>query len=225
MRITNMLWGIVLVVMGVVLGFNALEITNIDIFFKGWWTLFIIVPSFIGLFGDKDKIGNLVGLLIGGGLFLACRGLIRFDLIGKLIVPIILVVIGLSMIFRDEVHGKIRKEIRRLSKEDKEVKEYCATFAKQMLQFSKEEFSGCILNAIFGGVSCDLRESLIKENSIIQASAIFGGIVIYVPEEVNVKVVSTPIFGGVSVTKKNSKEAKKTIYINATCVFGGVEIK
>ena len=46
----NIIWGIVLVIIGIIFGLNALEITNINIFFSGWWTLFIIVPSFIDLF-------------------------------------------------------------------------------------------------------------------------------------------------------------------------------
>ena len=56
----NMLWGIVLIAIGIVLGLNALDITNIDLFFDGWWTLFIIIPCFIDLFKDKDKTGNIV---------------------------------------------------------------------------------------------------------------------------------------------------------------------
>ena len=61
---------------------------------------------------------------------------------------------------------------------------------------------------------------------IINASAIFGGITIYVPENVNVKITSTSMFGGVSDERKlKNKDAKHTIYINATSVFGGVEIK
>ena len=38
--------------------------------------------------------------------------------------------------------------------------------------------------------------------------------------------MSTPIFGGVENKHENSDDKKsKTLYINATCVFGGVEIK
>lgn len=64
----NVLWGIVLISIGLIMGGNALGITNINIFFDGWWTLFIIIPSFIGLFNDDEKTGNLVGLLIGVAL-------------------------------------------------------------------------------------------------------------------------------------------------------------
>lgn len=39
--------GIVLIILGPIVGGNTLGITNINIFFDGWWTLFIIVPCFI----------------------------------------------------------------------------------------------------------------------------------------------------------------------------------
>lgn len=42
--------GIIILIIGVIIGLNALEITNIDILFDGWWTLFIIVPCLIDLF-------------------------------------------------------------------------------------------------------------------------------------------------------------------------------
>ena len=51
-KISNLLWGFVFIIVRVIFGLNALEITDINIFFDGWWTLFIIVPCFIGLFKD-----------------------------------------------------------------------------------------------------------------------------------------------------------------------------
>ena len=72
MKIENILWGILLIILGVIFGLNALEITNIDIFFSGWWTLFIIVPCFIGLFKESDKTGNIIGILFGIVLLLCC---------------------------------------------------------------------------------------------------------------------------------------------------------
>ena len=51
----NIIWGIVLVTIGIIFGLNELNITNINIFFDGWWTLFIIVPCIIGLFNDDEK--------------------------------------------------------------------------------------------------------------------------------------------------------------------------
>ena len=41
----DILWGLLLIVVGIIWGINSLGIVKIDIFFDGWWTLFIIVPS------------------------------------------------------------------------------------------------------------------------------------------------------------------------------------
>ena len=82
-NIKNILWGIVLVIIGVIIGLNTIGITDIDIFFDGWWTLFIIVPCFIGLFTNKDKTGNIIGLLVGVILLLGMQNIIDFNLIWK----------------------------------------------------------------------------------------------------------------------------------------------
>ena len=223
-KISNLLWGLVFIVVGVIIGLNALDITDINIFFDGWWTLFIIVPCFIGLFKDEDKTGNLIGLIIGVCLLLGCIDIVEFSLIWKLIVPVILVMIGLSFIFKDTLNSKIRKEIKKLNKT--ETKEYCSCFSGQTIDFNNEEFMGCSVSAIFGGVKCDLRNAIINSDVVINATSIFGGITIYVPESVNVKISSTSIFGGVSDERKNkTKDSKHTIYINTTSMFGGIEIK
>ena len=225
-RIGSILWGIVLIFVGVIFGLNALEIADINIFFDGWWTLFIIVPSFINLFMDQDKTGNIIGLIIGICLLLCCRGILNFSVVLKLIVPVILIVIGLSMIFKDALKTKIKEEIKRINKRNPNTREYCSTFGEQNVDFSKEKFNGCELTAVFGGLKCDLREAVIEENSVVNISSIFGGITVYVPEDINVKIVTTPIFGGVSDDRKvKTKDSKVTLYINATCVFGGVEVK
>ena len=63
--------GFVLIFIGIILGLNAFGITSINIFFEGWWTLFIIIPSLIGLIEDKDKTPTLIFLILGIWLFLA----------------------------------------------------------------------------------------------------------------------------------------------------------
>ena len=220
----NVLWGLVFIIIGLVFGLNALEITDINIFFDGWWTLIIIVPCFIDLFKGEGKLGNIIGILVGVVLLLCSQNVLDFSLVFKLILPVILVIIGVSFIFKDTINKKVRDEMKKLNK--KNTDEYCATFGGQKLDFSNEEFKGCNMNAIFGGIDCDLKDSIIKEDVIINVSAIFGGVDIIVPQNVKVKVTSTPIFGGVSNERKNPKDDKvKTIYVNATCIFGGVDIK
>ena len=59
-KLKNIIFGILLIAIGLILGLNALEITNINIFFDGWWTLIIIIPCFIDLLDGKDKTGNII---------------------------------------------------------------------------------------------------------------------------------------------------------------------
>ena len=59
-RFGNLLWGLVFIAIGIIIAVNSLGIAKINIFFDGWWTLFIIVPCFIGLFKNEDKSLNRV---------------------------------------------------------------------------------------------------------------------------------------------------------------------
>ncbi len=222
----NVLWGVLLIAIGLIIGGNALGITHINIFFDGWWTLFIIIPCFIGLIKDDEKTGSLIGLLIGIALLLGCQNILNFDLIWKLALPTILVLIGLSIVFKDALGGKVSSEIKKLNENRNGGDSYCATFAGQNVNFDGVKFTGTDLTAVFGGVKCDLRNAIIDSDVVVNASSTFGGIEIFVPSNVNIKIKSTPIFGGVS-NKANTTpdENSHTIYINGTAVFGGVEIK
>ena len=92
------------------------------------------------------------------------------------------------------------------------------------MHYDGEVFEGAELTAVFGGIKCDLRNAVIDKDCAIQVSAIFGGIDILVPDNVNVKVSSNSIFGGVS-NKTAVCQNAPTIYISGTCMFGGVDIK
>ncbi|MBQ8623898.1 MAG: hypothetical protein IJ424_05965 [Oscillospiraceae bacterium] len=224
---TGALWGIVLVVLGVIFGLNALDITDIDIFFDGWWTLFIIVPCVIGLINEKEKTGNLIGLLIGVVLLLACQDILRFDLVGKLIFPVILVVIGISLVIKYLFGGKIKSEIKQINEKNSGAKEeFYSTFTGQDLKFNGQEFKGTSLSAVFGSIKCDLTGAIINEDVVINASAVFGGIDIIVPSEYNVKIQSNSIFGGVSNKRGGNEVAgAPTVYVNGSGIFGGVDIR
>lgn len=201
-------------------------ITNINVFFDGWWTLFIIIPCFIGLFNDDEKPGNVIGLIIGIALLLGSLNIVDFNLIWKLAFPTILVVVGLSIIFKDALNGKIVNEIKKLNETKSGENSYCATFSEQNINFDGEKFEGADLTAVFGGVKCDLRKAVIDSDVLINVSCTFGGIDIYVPSNVKIKIRTTSIFGGVENNANIEKDSNgHIIYINGTTLFGGVEIK
>lgn len=225
-RVKGLIWGLVLIAIGVIIGGKSLGLFDLNIFFNGWWTLFIIVPSFVGIITDKEKVGHIIFFIVGVVLLLACREIVSFENIWKLLLPTILIIVGGSIIFKNTFNKEINNNIKELNEKINSNDGYAATFSGQDVKFDGEEFNGTNLNAVFGGVKLDLRKAIIKNDVIINASAIFGGIDIYVPDGYKVKVKSNSIFGGVSDNKKyTTDENAHTIYINATCMFGGVEIK
>ena len=146
----SILWGVVLVLLGVLVGTNSLGITNIDIFFDGWWSLFIIIPCFIGLFSNEDKTGNIIGLLVGVILLLGMNDILDLDKIWKLIVPSIIVIIGLSLIFKNSFNSKVNDKINKLNKEKNSDDNYFAAFSGQDVNLSNKKFNGSDITACFG---------------------------------------------------------------------------
>ncbi len=224
-KFKNIVIGLIIVILGILLLLRSLGvIDNFNIFFKGWWTLFIIIPAIVGLITDQDKSGNLIALVIGVLLLLGVRDIIDFDLMWKLLVPIILIIIGLSIIFKDLFKTNVKNEMKEIDMKDSQ--NYTSTFSAQNFKVANEEFKGCDMNAIFGGIDLDLRNAKFKNDTKIKMCCVFGGIDLFLPEDINVKIVSTSIFGGIDDKRKNiSEDSKHTIYIEAICIFGGVDIK
>ena len=126
-KISTVLVGIIFVIAGVIIGLNSFGITDINIFFDGWWTLFIIIPAINGFITDEEKMGSIIWLIIGIVLLLGCQNLISFDIIWKLTLPVILVFIGLSIIC-----GTLLGYIVAVSLDFNSLKSYCnhKSFAK-----------------------------------------------------------------------------------------------
>jgi len=222
-RVGNLLWGLVLVAIGLGFAGNVFGLWNFELFFNGWWTLFIIIPCVISMVQNGIQLWNVIGLGVGILFLVSAQGFFNGQIIGELIFPIIIVAIGLSIIFKDKI-SKNSQIIKRLNKDG--LNDYSAIFGSQELKFPGQDFKGASLTAIFGGVELDLRQSIITEDIYISTTAVFGGIDIMVPSNVRVEVSSTPIFGGTSNKSNLPLEANPpTIYVNSISIFGGTEIK
>lgn len=209
---SGMFWGLVLIIVGVLFLGNNLNWWDINIFFKGWWSLFIIIPSIYGLFEKGSRSGSIISLAVGILLLLAAQDVIGYGMIWKILVPIIIIVVGLTLIFNN---GKPKKM-------DKNAKEYVAVFSGVDEKIS-EVVSDFKAVSIFGGVDLDLRKVKLEKDLYIEAVTIFGGIDIKLPDNVKLQVNGIPIFGGVE--NKYNDDGDVTITIHYTCIFGGVDLR
>ena len=207
-RIFGIILGALLILGGSLYALNVLGITNLDISFDGWWTLFIIVPCLGGLFTDGDKTGSLIGLAVGIFLLLGARDIISYDILWKLILPIIVVVIGIKLIVKAIRPDNVHKEndyvvINETFSEDKRVVK---------------------AGAVFSATKCDISHDEVVQQ--VDLCCIFGGATVIVPDNVKVKLNTFCLFGGISDKRavKNIDENSPTITINGFCMFGGADI-
>ena len=229
-RVSGILWGGLFIVAG--LGFigNAFNIWNFELFFDGWWTLFIVIPSAVSIFQNGPKPFAVSMFIIGVLILLSCLGCFEYKVIEPLILPIIFIVIGVSIIIRSG-GMYIDKNIRITAAQipvNAEKREYAAVFSTQTIVYNENEvFEGASINSIFGGIELDLRSCIINQDVVVETTSVFGGVNIYTPSDVNIKVSSTPIFGGVSnkTNRANYIPGAPTVYINSVCMFGGVDIR
>ncbi|PRR81108.1 LiaF transmembrane domain-containing protein [Clostridium vincentii] len=224
-KLGNLLWGLAFIVAGVGVAGNVSGIWDFNLFFHGWWTLFIIIPSLISMVQNGVNTGNIIGVVIGALLLVDAQNIIPRNLVGKMIFPIILVLIGISIIFKGKDHN-YKSTVHQTKTSRDGFINAVGIFGGGKIRPTNEKVTGVTATAIFGGVDLDLRNAIIDEDIVITSTAIFGGIDIFFPPNVNVKVSSLPIFGGIdNRTIHTSAENAPTIYMKATCVFGGMDIK
>ncbi len=224
------IWGIAIIALGIIFGGSALGLFTLNIFFDGWWTLFIIIPSLISLFTEKDKLASLGFLAAGIILLLAAQNVFDYDVAWKVILAVFLVIAGLTIlikgVFKNKNDQEVAKKIEEAKKDGKTMDSQMAIFSGSDRVYNDETFQGSNLVAVFGGAKLNLKKAKFTKDTVIKAFTLFGGIDIIVPDDVKVKLKSGFIFGGFSDDRKNATEkGKHTIYIDATGGFGGVSIK
>ncbi len=213
-KISGVILGLAILILGILIGLNTLNIINFTSFFKGWWTLFIIIPSISFLITSKDKAISLIFLLMGLLLFLASISIIDFSVVYKLTLPVVLIAVGLSFIYSYYFDS---------NKKEREFNEVAAVFGKEVYKVTKK-FDGNYTNSIFGELIFDLSEAHINKDIVIESTSIFGKSVFILPNNVNVIIKSNNIFGKSNNNRKNKSSNNNTVFIHAKNIFGGVEI-
>lgn len=217
------LMGIILIVTGVIIAGNVLDWWNVSLFFRGWWTLFIIVPCAGNVRRYGLRTGWGAGLVIGILLLLSQWKLFSVGWAVRLALPVLLILYGLYVLGNGAHFKRVAPD--NPTEEGGSNASYNAFFSGKEINFPGEEFFGANVNAVFGGSELDLRGSIIVEDVAVNAAAIFGGIDIYLPDDVNVKLTSTALFGA---TENHVHRAEvpewPTVYIQSTSIFGGVDV-
>jgi predicted membrane protein len=165
-----------------------------------------------------------------GGILLTAGSLMlldRFDLIDFSIWdlwPIFIIILGISLL--RGARGRSSWRSREEPDSDSVVRGM-AVLGGFSRKNSSKEFLGGELTAIMGGCELDLRNAAMKETeATIEIFALWGGVVVRIPEDWTVVVKVSPIMGGVEDTSLPPKDGPiKRLSITGFTIMGGAEIK
>ena len=232
-KLAKLFLGLSIAAIGVLWILNVTGVIGFDIFFRGWWTLLIILPCVSG-FIARPNLGAFWGIALGAVLLLQAQGYIDWSMFWKLCLAIIFIMFGIVLVFSKDGshwHGNnkySRGECATVSREGKNILKISTAFGEQNRRLDAEEFEGADIDAAFGSLRLDLREAIFADDVQVNVKASFAGVGIYVPKDVNVEVRSSSFFGGVDNRTKEhlcQQAGSHTIFINAECSFAGVEVR
>lgn len=184
----------------------------------------------------RRTVIGLIVLAVGAVLLLSNLNIIDVNWLKTLewriyLVPALIMLVGVKLIFgRGHNYSKNNKEswTNKALPETESGKPISVSvvFAGDSYNYSGEEFPGAKIDALFGGVKLDLRNAKFNSDVRIDASTMFGGVEILVPTNIKVVVSNKSLLGGVgNHANSNLSADARTLYINASCFLGGMDIK
>lgn len=212
-------------------------ITSADIFFDGWWVIFIVIPMLYGAVNSlftKDIAGIISSVVFSGDVifFFIAKFVMKWEWGKTLAVfgAVLLISIALKVIFSPFTHKKKKSadggsgmsfSYNSDGSGDGDVK-----FGEKEFSYAGQNFTGTELNVAFGASKLDLSTANIVSGAEIKLDVSFGGAEIIIPDGIYVENRCSAFCGGVSVKQTAAPDAgAPTVILTGKCSFGGIEVK
>lgn len=210
----RILWGIVFIAVGVLFALNIAGVIEFNIW-SYVWPIFLAIIGVSMLLGDKKNVGGWFFIVLSTLFFL--RRILGDAFDSRYLFVTIIILIGIFII----VSSFKKDEIRNISGKQNQF----VVFGGRNDRIVNGEYYGTNTLCVFGGHEIDLRQFNFTHDVEIVATAVFGGVTVFLPQNVNVSLKSLPIFGGTENKTLNTDNNPYTVYIKVTAVFGGVEVR
>lgn len=216
--ISRTLTGLAILLVGIGALLHAIDVLPFWDYFGTWWPLAVVLLSAIIVINDRRQYIVSLALFVIG-LFALLNNL---DIINvsfwSILWPVVIIAVGLSILIN---RGTVPKTVKT---QDSDIAS--AIFGGSEIINKSHDYQGGKLTALFGGISLDLRDAVIKKEATIEIFAVCGGAEIKVPREWRVLNQTFPILGGVESKNHSEKADDKApvLIITGTVALGGVEI-
>lgn len=212
----RLFFGVVIVSFGVVLLLGNTGAIDAGDVIGTWWPLVLILAGAVTFAANPGHWPVATIVVAVGGAFL----LSNLDIVdvGSLIIPAVLIFVGLMVIFG--------RGMRSSAETGDRINSF-NVFSGSELSSRSARFEGGSVSAVFGGAEIDLRQARLASDATLDVFAVFGGVEMRVPSDWHVAVKGFPLFGGIDnvSAKETLPPDAPTLSINATVLFGGLEIK
>ncbi|MEQ1834127.1 MAG: DUF5668 domain-containing protein [Candidatus Eisenbacteria bacterium] len=218
----RLLFGIVLVTLGLLWTLENLGIAEADVVLR-WWPALLVAYGFVrftGLDGTKRVVSGVLFMLAGGWMLARELGYVHVSIFR--LWPVFMIIVGASLVWRS-VRGP-RPE------EDTDRESYPRPFAFMggvSRTIESQDLAGMEVSAVMGGVELDLRGSKPRGREVVvETFAWWGGIEIVVPDDWHVVTEVSPIMGGVEdSTRRITDGDGPTLVVRGLVVMAGIEIR
>jgi predicted membrane protein len=219
----RVLLGGVVITLGVLVLLDAAGKVDAGQVISNWWPVVVIAAGAVQLLERRrSATGPLILIAIGVMLLLFATDAVGDNGRGY-VWAVVLILVGLLIL------SHWRGKPVPLGSDTSEVVRATGVFGGPKVASSSQSFRGASLTAIFGGVTLDLRAARpAPDGAAVNATAVFGGIEVLVPEGWQVEVSGTPILGGIEDKTDHSHPAPPDaprLEVDALSVLGGVEVK
>lgn len=216
--ITRSITGLLVILIGLGALLNATNVFNFWDYLGNWWSMIlVIVGILIFINHTRQYITALAFVIAGVILQLNALAIITVD-IWNVFWPIIIIAVGLSILINQKAtHPK--------NIHTQDLDSLSAFFSGNETINTSKDYKGGKITAIFGAVTIDLRDAIIKNEATIEVFTLCGGVELKVPREWRVKHSVLPVLGGVENKAHSNDDKAPTLYITGTAALGGVEVK
>lgn len=215
LRPAPLIGGLALVVIGGALLLDRLGVLDVDVWgtVRSLWPLIIVAIGVFMLIERRWIEGGAVTVI--GVLLLGSTTGIGPDVGIEIVVPVIVVAIGLAILsgaFHRRTVSRERSSSAILGGSDREI--------------DPSDGDDSAVTALFGGYEVRIRDRAPAPGAKLSAFAMFGGVDIYVPEGVPIRVTQRrAILGGVDVQVPEVGRDETAFEIEATAILGAVEVQ
>ncbi|HJM04331.1 MAG TPA: DUF5668 domain-containing protein [Candidatus Saccharimonadaceae bacterium] len=217
--IARILTGTLIVIFGLGALLDALQVLPFWANIGNWWPIGLVLVGVIIVINNLSQF-IWATIFIGAGVLLQLErlGLVEVNFFA-LFWPIIIIGIGLSILFQKTMRPKNIKV--------QDLDDLTAIFGGSETVNSSKNYLGGKATAIFGGVTLDLRDAVIKKEATLNVFALCGGVELKVPREWKIKTEVFPILGGVESKSSSTafKDDAPLLIVTGTAALGGIEIR